>query len=122
MTETLNIAFIVAKPGSLRSSLHALLSTLPQIEVVAEANGLSTLCRIGSRIKPDLVLIEADLIRTGLQKEMRSLRNACPQAHCIVLVENEEQQHAAESSGANVVIFKGFRAAQLMKEIEALMA
>jgi DNA-binding NarL/FixJ family response regulator len=118
----LNIAVIVAKPGSLRDSLHALLTTLPQIEVVAEANGLSTLFQIGSKVKPDLVLIEADLIRTCLQKDLRTLQQAFPQAQCIVLVESDEQRYLAESTSVGAVIFKGFRAAKLMKLIEELLA
>jgi DNA-binding NarL/FixJ family response regulator len=122
MDEMGKMAAIVTKPGSVRNSLHALLTTLPQIEGVAEADRLSTLFRMGAKVKPDLVLIEADLIRTCLQKELRTLRSTYPQAQCIVLVENDEERHLAESTGVDAVIFKGFRAAKLMKTVEGLLA
>lgn len=121
MAETRNITLIVVKPGPLRNSLQALMTTIPQIEVVAETKDLSTLFRMGSKVRPDLVLIEADLVGTDLQKGLRGLQKACPQAQCIVLVENDEQRRMAESSGVDAVIFKGFRAAKLMKLIERLL-
>ncbi len=122
MAETLNVAFIVARPGSLRDSLQALMTTIPQIEVVAETMDLSALFRIRSKVAPDLVLVEADLIGTGLENELRTLQKAYPQAQCIVLVENEEQRCLAESSGVDAAVFKGFRAAKLMAKIEELLA
>ena len=122
MTEPLNIALIVASPGPLRNSLQTLMTTVPQIEVVAEIKELSTMFRLGSKVKPDLVLVEADLEGAELQNELRTLQKAYPQAQCIVLVENDEQRYAAESTGVDVVIFKGFRVAKLMKIIEGLLA
>ena len=122
MVEPLNIALIVASPGPLRNSLQTLMTTVPQIEVVAEIKELSTMFRLGSKVKPDLVLVEADLEGAELQNELRTLQKAYPQAQCIVLVENDEQRYAAESTGVDVVIFKGFRVAKLMKIIEGLLA
>ncbi|MEE8567888.1 MAG: hypothetical protein V3S81_04705 [Anaerolineales bacterium] len=122
MAEPLNIALIVASPGPLRNSLQTLMTTVPQIEVVAEIKELSTMFRLGSKVKPDLVLVEADLEGAELQNELRTLQKAYPQAQCIVLVENDEQRYAAESTGVDVVIFKGFRVAKLMKIIEGLLA
>lgn len=118
----LNVTLIVARPGPLRNSLHALMTTVPQIEVVAETKDLSTLFRMDSKLRPDLVLIEVDLVRADLQKALQTLQRVYPQARWIVLVENDEQRHVAESTGVDTVIYKGFRAAKLMKIIEGLLA
>jgi DNA-binding NarL/FixJ family response regulator len=122
MPETLNMTLIIARPGPLRDSLQTLMTIVPQIEVVAETRDLSPLFRMGSKVRPDLVLMEADLVRAELQKALHSLQEAYPQARCIVLVENDEQRLLAESTGVDAVIFKGFRAAKLMKLIEGLLA
>ena len=99
-----------------------LMTTVPQIEVVAETKDLSTLFRMGSKVRPDLVLIEADLVGAELQEALHNLQKAYPQARFIVLVENDEQRQAAESTGVDAVIFKGIRAAKLMKIVEGLLA
>ena len=118
MTNQVTLALIVAQPGPLRDSLQALMTTLPQIEIVAEASELSALTRMGDRIQPDIVLLDASLPGDDIWAELKQIREVWPQARTIVLVENSRQQQQAEEAGAGVALIQGFPAAKLAAMIE----
>ena len=118
MPEQVTLALIVAKPGPLRNSLQALMTTMPQIEIVAEANDPSALLRMGGRIQPDIVLLDASLPENEHWAALRQIQETWSQARTIVLVESSEQQLQAEQAGANVALLQGFPAAKLVAIIE----
>ena len=118
MPEQVTLALIVAQPGPLRDSLQALMTTMPQIEIVAEANKPSALLRMSERIQPDVVLLDASVPGNDVWAALRQIRDAWPQARAIVLVENSAQQAQAEEAGADVALLKGFPAARLAAIIE----
>ena len=120
MTHT-TIALVIAQPGPLRNSLLTLLSTMPEIEIVAEAKDLSALLRAGEELQPDLILIEADPPLAGLQEALPQFKDRWG-PHLLVLVETTKQKEEAEAAGADMVLLKGFRATQLIKHIEQLLA
>jgi DNA-binding NarL/FixJ family response regulator len=118
MPEQVTLALIVAKPGPLQNSLQALMTTMSQIEIVAEANDPSALLRMGGRIQPDIVLLDASLPENEDWAALRQIQETWSQARTIVLVESSEQQLQAEQAGANVALLKGFPAAKLAAIIE----
>ena len=113
MSEQVTLALIVAQPGPLRDSLQALLATMPQIEIVAEANAPSALVRMSDRIQPDVVLLDASVPGNDVWHALREIRGWWACARTIVLVENSAQQAQAKEAGADVALFKGFPAARL---------
>ena len=121
VTKQFTMALIVARPGPLRHSLQTLITTLPQIEIVAEAKNTSALLRMGVQVQPDLVLIEADLPDNGVQETIKQIRREWTHTRSIVLVETAQQQQAAVAAGADAVLYKGYRANRLIKLIEALL-
>ena len=118
MPEQVTLALIVAQPGPLRDSLQALMTTMPQIEIVAEANEPSALLRMGDRLRPDVVLLDASAPCSDVWAALRRIRATWPRARAIVLVENSRQQRLAEEAGADVALLKGFPAARLAAIIE----
>ena len=118
MPEQVTLALIVAQPGPLRDSLQALLTTMPQIEIVAEANEPAALLRMGDRIQPDVVLLDACVPGNDVWAALREIRERWACARTIVLVENSAQQAQAEEAGAEVALFEGFPAARLAALIE----
>ena len=115
------IALLVIRPGPLRNSLQTLLTTLPQIEIIAEARDLSILHRMREEWQPDLILIEAAPIEKMLPKSLHQIKQAWPNVWTIVLVDTMNQQQAAQVAGADAVLIKGFRAAQLVEIIEEVL-
>lgn len=122
MKEHAAVALIIAKPGPLRNSLFSLMNTLPQIEIVAECRDMPALLRMGSKIHPDLLIMETDMPGNHVHESLKHLNTEWPATRTVVLVDNAAQQQEAESAGADVVLFKGYRAAGLLGIVENLLS
>ena len=116
------VALIVARPGPLRNSLFSLINTLPQIEIVAECRDMPSLLRMGSKIQPDLLLMETELPGNHVCEALKHINIEWPATRTVLLVDNVAQQQEAESAGADVVLFKGYRAAGLLGIVEDLLS
>lgn len=121
MKTKLTIALIVVRPGPLRRSLQTLMSSMPQIQVVAESKDISSLLQLGAQLPPDLVLIEAALPGNEVCAAIGEIKARWSRTRTVVLVENANQQEEAEAAGADAVLFQGFRAARLVAIIEELL-
>ena len=121
MPEQVTLALIVARPGPLRNSLQALMTTVPKIEIVAETDNPSALLRMGDAIQPDIVLLEASLSEDDVWAALRQIQSEWSQTRSIVLVESSHQQQKAQAAGADVVLIKGYPAARLIAAIEELL-
>jgi len=122
MDEQPNIALIVARPGPLRNSLYSLMNTLPQITKVAETSDMLSLSRMGSQNQPSLVLLETSCSEGNTREALDRINMEWPATRTVALVDNAAQQRDAESAGADVVLFKGFRAASLIGVVEELLS
>jgi len=122
MEKRSTMAVMVVQAGPLRSSIQALMNTMPQIQIVAEAKEVSALMHMDPQIRPDLVLLEADLPGNHLGELLRQINERWTGTRSIVLVDNEAQRLMAETAGADAVIFKGFRAARFVEALERLLA
>ncbi len=118
--KNVTMALIVAQPGHLRNSLQTLLTTLPEIEIIAEMRDMSTLLRMGPSLRPDLVLIEANA-NNCLTAVVQQIKQEWLNTRCVVLVDSGSQMETAVAAGADLILFKGCRAAELINQIEALL-
>jgi len=116
------LALVIAQPGPLRNSLLTLLSTLPEIEIVAEAKNFTSLQHAGEELQPDLLLIEAGPALNGLPEALSYFKKRWTHTRTIVLVETKEHEETAVAAGADVVLLKGFRATRLIEQIQSLIA
>jgi len=116
------LALVIAQPGPLRNSLLTLLSTLQEIEIVAEAKTLTSLQHAGEELQPDLILIEAGPTLNGLPEALHQFKKRWQHTRTIVLVETREHEETAVAAGADVVLLKGFRATRLIEQIQSLIA
>jgi DNA-binding NarL/FixJ family response regulator len=121
MPEQVTLALIVARPGPLRNSLQSLMTTMPQIEILAEATDPSALLRMGAKIQPDIVLLDADLPEEQVRAALRQIKEEWCHTRSIVLVEDSQQQQEIEAAGADVALVKGYPAAKLIGAIEGLL-
>jgi DNA-binding NarL/FixJ family response regulator len=115
-------ALIVDRPDALRSGLQALMATILSIEIVGVASDVAEAQGTISQRCPDLLLLDASLPGGEAPLAIQTLRIACPQTRCVVLADDVEQQQAAESAGADVVLLKGVPAAKLVATIEDMLA
>jgi DNA-binding NarL/FixJ family response regulator len=122
MPKQVTLALIVARPGPLRNSLQALLTTMPEIEVLAETSDPAALLRMGAGIQPDVVLLDASLPEEQVWPALRQIKEEWSQTRSIVLVEDSQLQQEAQAAGANVALIKGYPAAKLIAAIEGLLS
>ena len=122
MTQDASI-LLIAQPGKLRESLQVLLAAISGNRPVLLASNWPVET-ISAREKP-LVLVMLVLERGSLGTQATTLvteiKSRLPQARLVVLVDTEQQQHAATFAGADRVWFKGALAAQMLVEIEMLI-
>ena len=121
MSKQVTLVLIVAQPGPLRNSLQALVTTMSQIEIVAEVNDTSAMLRMGDSLQPILVLLDASLPQNEVLPALKRIQEEWSQTRTIVLVENFQQQQEVKQAGADVALIKGFPAAKLAAIIEVLL-
>ena len=122
MSKQVTLALIVARPGPLRNSLQALMTTMPQIEILAETSDPSALLRMGAEIQPHVVLLDASLPEDQVWAALRQIKEEWSRTRSIVLVKDSQQQQKAQAAGADVALLKGYPAAKLIAAIEGLLS
>lgn len=123
MTKSCTSALIVAKPGPLRDSLQALMAAMPQIEAAYEVNDLvsSAEAEMTFACGPTLVLLDCSLNGGDTWMVVRRAKTRWPQARCVFLANDVQQQQEAEAAGADAVLLKGFPAARLVATMVRLL-
>jgi DNA-binding NarL/FixJ family response regulator len=112
---------IVARPGIFRDSLAALISAIPYADrIYQEYDFAVTLKRLTS-LRPDLVLIDADLPGVAVGSRLVALKKQHPHAAYLVLVSDVSQEAPLMHAGADVVLVKGTHADKLLDAIEAII-
>jgi DNA-binding NarL/FixJ family response regulator len=114
-------ALIVTGPGSLQNGLLALMTAMPQIEVVGEADDAAAALEWVAECSPDLVLLDGNLAGSETWALLRQIKNDCPATRCIALADDVPQQQQAEAAGADIALVKGFAPAQLIEAVDRLL-
>lgn len=91
----------------LRAAFRLLLLDLT-MEVVGEAADWPVALALASETRPDMLLVDWELITVNSGNTLTQLREACPAAVVIVLISQlDARQQAALSAGADAFISKG---------------
>jgi len=97
------------------------MTTIPQIEILAETGDPSALLRMGPGIQPDVVLLDASLPEEQVWAALRQIKEEWCHTRSIVLVEDSQQQQEIEAAGADVALLRGYPATKLIATIEELL-
>lgn len=119
---TSDLALIVASSDSLRYSLQALLARLPQIADARSLADLDILLAALPNLQPRLIMLDVNLLRENNGVELGQIKVAAHHARLVVLVDRIEQQQALQNAGADLVLLKGYPAADLFARLERLLA
>jgi len=122
MPKQTKLALIVAKPGHLRDGVQSLLRTLPEIEIIAEVKCPSVLSKMGSEMKPDIILLDASLFGENIWKVITKIKGEWSRTQCVVLVKDSQRQQAVYDTGADLVVPQGFPATKLVAAIKELLS
>ena len=111
----------MARAGPLTSGVHALLTTIPAVDSIAQADDAKAAVRalVGHRMA--VVVLDAGLPDEQVQVVLRHIRAASPLTRCIVLADSVAQQQSSALAGADAVLLKGVSAQDLYATIERLL-
>jgi DNA-binding NarL/FixJ family response regulator len=98
------------------------MTTMPQIEILAETTDPSALMRLGANIQPHLVLLDASAPEDEAWSAVRRIKEEWSRTRCMVFVEDSQGQRRAQAAGADVALLKGHRATKLIEAIEELLS
>lgn len=92
----------------LRAGLRSILSTQPELEVIAEVNTGKEAITMALALKPDLLLTDISMPKMNGTEAIRKLKKRLPELKSLVLTmhASEEHIHAALNAGANGYILK----------------
>lgn len=112
---------LVAKAGPLADGLRGLLMTIPGVEIVGPEEELSSALAAILKHRPAVVLLEADLAERKPAAVVRQLKAMSPNSSCVVLADDVTQRRVAEEEGADAVLLKGCRPAELVDAVRRLL-
>ena len=113
------LTLVVSNSGSLQNGLLALLTTIPQINLVLAEEEPGSALRLAENRQPALAILDMSI--PGVVETIRQIKELCPQIHLIVLVNNVKGQKDAVELGPDRVLLKGFPAQKLVDVIEELI-
>lgn len=123
MTEGIRV-MVVEDHHIVRQGLVALLNTVPDIAVIAEANDGQQALDLFSLHQPDITLLDLRLPVLGGVEVITRIRQRSSQARIIVLTtfDGDEDIYRALQAGARGYLLKGMRTEELVEAIRAVHA
>ena len=115
------IALLVLRPGPLRDGLNALLASMREIRLVAQAEDTDAALDFLAGHCVELAILRLEAGDRQLSETVAKMKTLCPQIQLVVLIEDEEGWQTANASGADLVLRLGMRASVIKSEIEALI-
>jgi DNA-binding NarL/FixJ family response regulator len=116
------LALIAAPPDSLRYSLEALLARLPQIDSVQSVEDAPAMLAALTAAHPALVVLDVNWLGGEAAPVLAQIKTIAPRARTVALIDRIEQQQALQAAAADLVLLKGYPAAELFNIIERLLA
>ena len=111
------IVLLVVRPGPLRDGLNALLSSMPEVQLVAQANDASAAIDFCQGRPNELVIMEIKPGDRNLLTKVSDIKVLCPKGEVIALIHDEEDWEPAEAAGVDLIIRVGIRAVELRERI-----
>ena len=107
-----------------REGLRALLSTDPDLDVVAEAAHGRDAVRRAVEHAPDLFLLDLNMPRMGGLEAIKEIKRCCPSTKVLVLTVHEDEEHVSASfqAGADGYVLKDAGAAELKAAAKTVLS
>ena len=125
MTEPAAITVVIADDHPLmRDGLRALLASLPDIEIVAEAADGDTARREAQLTQPDVVVMDLRMPGTNGVDATRAILRSVPATRVLVLTmfEDDDSVFAAMRAGASGYLVKGAQQDEIVRAIRSVAA
>lgn len=111
---------LVVRPGPLAEGLSGVLMAIPGVEIIGQVEDLSSALVMMLGLGQAAVLLDSGPFAEETPAMVRRLKAVLPGSRCIVLADDVQQQRAAENAGADAVLLKGCRPAEIVAAIRGL--
>jgi DNA-binding NarL/FixJ family response regulator len=103
------------------SGMHALLNSVPDMEVVGEANTGEEVIALAVKLQPDVILMDVQMPGGGGIEATRRIVYTSPQITVLVVTmfEDEELVFAALRAGARGYVLKGASPTEMVRAVQA---
>ena len=108
----------------LREGLRMLLSSNPDLEVVAEAQDGLDAVRLAENLKPDLILMDLSMPRMNGMGAIQEIKKQCPPTKILVLTVHKSEEYilATLKAGADGYVLKDATHSELMLAIKCIFS
>lgn len=110
---------VIARPSRFRDSIHLLLASIPSIENIQLADDMASALKMKATLT--VVVVDAAVGNPHLPTAVNKIKTVWPGARLVVLVEDEPEFQAAQATGVDVLLRKGFPAAKFIEAVETLL-
>jgi DNA-binding NarL/FixJ family response regulator len=112
---------IVAKSGTWRDSLIALLKTMPGVCVLDPVADCSSALHVVPERQPTVVLADINFLDAPASAWLGELRTKRHSSRCLLFVGSYRMKEEARDAGADAVLLKGFSTPELFDTIRELL-
>lgn len=120
--KTSTLAVIAIHSDTLRHSVQALLASMPQIKSVQHVEDMASLSAVLQTQSPGVIVLDVDLAGAATPEALNLIGAHAPRARVVLLIDHPEQQQALLNHPIDLVLLKGYRAAELFASIERLLS
>ncbi len=122
MEDLANNLVILAERGALRDSLHALMTAIPQVNVICETDDIAEALQVITHQSTDLILVGDDFPADEMWVFLRLIRRRSPRTLRLIFTDTVGHKTEMEAPGAEAVFLKGTRPNDLVADIERMLA
>ena len=114
--------FLADHHQPVRSALRLLLEHEPDLSVVGEADEPESVLAAVGAVRPDLILLDWDLVERAGRGLIAALRQAALATRVVALSCRPEDWVAAEDAGADAFVCMGEPPERLLRAVRAVLA
>ena len=114
-------ALLIDQPGPLRDGLQILLEAVSRIEKVHHANDIPSALAADMDPPFSLIFVVMNAQDNRLSTSLNQIKSKWPQARIVILVDDEKQCQRLQGTCCDLILIKGYAAANLIAAIERLL-
>lgn len=111
---------VIAQPGHFRTSLTALLASIPNIDSTTMVDEISLISSFPQNIRPDFVFIETNSLNSTFKERMQFLSEIWPGVRTVIFSDHTNLRIRDETYGADCILPKEISAGDFLQLVQRL--
>ena len=112
------ITLLLIRPGPLLDGLDALLTSIPEVQLVAHSSSAEAALGFCRQNKTELIILEVRHENGDLLNVVPEMKALCPGGNVLALIHDESDRQTANLAQVDRILSVGISASKLKNEIE----